>query len=77
MPCVFSSGGSIGPAAKKIIDKIAVKIAQTSMDNLNDIRMDIKTDVVISLLKSRIQGIRSTRNSIVTQMNNFKLTQLD
>ena len=69
MPCIFSSGGGIGPAAKKIIDKISNKIAYTSMERLSDIKSEIRTDIVVSLIKSRIQGLRSSRKSLLSQMN--------
>ena len=72
MPCVFSSGGGIGPAAKKIIDRIANRLASNSLEKIDDIKSDIKTDIVVSLLKSRIQGLRCSRNSITSQLSNFK-----
>ena len=77
MPCVFTSGGGIGPSAKKIVDKIATKMTHSSMERCEDIKIDIKTDIVMILLKSRIQGIRSARNSISTQMTNFKIAQIN
>ena len=72
IPCVFSSCGSIGPAAKKIIDIIANKIANRSLEKLVDIKVDIKKDVVMSLMKSIIMGIRSSRNNIISQIHNFR-----
>ena len=42
LPCVFSSGGSIGPAAKKIIKIISNKIANGSLEKIEDIKIDIK-----------------------------------
>ena len=77
LPCVFSSGGGIGAAAKKIIDTISVKMAGSSMDKANDIKKELKTDLNISLIKSQIQSILSSKNSVENQLYNFRLATVD
>ena len=56
----------------KIVDIICNKIANQSMEKVNDVKSAFKTDIVMSLLKSRIQGLRSNRNNILTQMTNLR-----
>ena len=72
MPCVFSTGGGIGLAAKKIIDCIANRLAANSLEMIEDTKSEIKTDIVISLLKSRIQGLRCSHNSVTSQRSNLR-----
>ena len=66
-PCVFTSGGGIGPAANKVISDIARKASLSSLERYEVIKEEIKRDVVFSLIKSRIQGIRSSKNCISSQ----------
>ena len=66
-PCVFTSGGGIGPSANKVISELARKASLSSLERYEDIKEEIKRDVVFSLIKSRIQGIRSSKNSISSQ----------
>ena len=68
MPCVFSSGGVIGPAARKVIDCISQRKALSSIEKVNDLKAEIRTDLSMSLQKSRIQGLRATRNSLASQL---------
>ena len=72
MPCVFSSGGVIGPAARKVIDCISAKKASSSIEKVNDVKDEIRTDLSMSLQKSRIQGLRASRSSLSSQLRNFQ-----
>ena len=76
-PFVLTSGGAIGPMAKKIINKIAEKISSSSYETKTDILSEIKKDLSTSLQKSRIQGLRANRNSILSQITNLRLSQLN
>ena len=55
--CILS-GGAIGPAARKKIDCINQRKALSSMEKINDIKAEIRTDLSLSLQKQHIQGIR-------------------
>ena len=72
IPCVLSSGGAIGSAANKIINLISNKLAVTSMEKLIDIKASIKTDLVMALLKSRVQSLRCCRNDVKDQLSHFR-----
>ena len=71
----FSSGRAIGPAARKTIDCISNRKALSSMEKINDIKAEIRTDLSMSLQKLRIQGLRATRNSVSSQLHNFQTLQ--
>ena len=73
IPCIFSSGGGIGPAARKVIKDIAIKASSNSLEKYEDIKNDIKLDIIFALLKSRIEGLRSCRNTITSQFQTLKL----
>lgn len=73
IPCIFSSGGGIGSAAKKVIKDIATKACSNSLEKYEDIKMDVKLDIVFALLKSRVEGLRSCRNNIATQSQTLNL----
>ena len=51
IPCIFSSGGGIGPAARKVIKDLATKASSSSLEKFEDIKKDIKLDVIFALLK--------------------------
>ena len=38
IPCIFSSGGGIGPAANKVIKSIANKAGANSLEKYEDIK---------------------------------------
>ena len=73
IPCIFSSGGGIGLAAKKVIKDLATKASSRSLEKFEDIKENIKLDIIFALLKSRIEGLRSCRNNISTQSQMLKL----
>ena len=73
IPCIFSSGGGIGPAAKKAIKEIATKASSNSLEKYEDIKMDIKLDIIFALLKSRVEGLPSCRNNIAAQSQTLNL----
>ena len=77
IPCIFSSGGGIGPAANKVIKNIANKASSNSLEKYEDIKNEIRLDIVFSLLKSRIEGIRSCRNNIASQLQILKMCHDD
>ena len=77
VPCIFSSGGGIGPAANKVIKNIANKASSNSLEKYEDIKNEIRLDIVFSLLKSRIEGIRSCRNNIASQLQILKMCHDD
>ena len=57
LPCCMSSGGVLGPSAKKIINLIVNKLVTNSRDNAADLKREIKSDISMSLVKSRVQGL--------------------
>ena len=74
-PFILTSGGAMSPLAKKIIQQLAKKISIDSFIKEAEIVKEIKDDISISLIKSRIQGLRCNRNSIASQMSKFKTMQ--
>ena len=72
MLCVFSSGGVIVLAARKIIDCISQRKASSSIEKVNDVKEEMRTDLSISLQKSRIQGLLASRSSLSSQLRNLK-----
>ena len=50
IPCLFTSGGGIGLAARKSINITVNKLASTTMDRVDDIKTEIRTDTAVSLL---------------------------
>ena len=68
----MSSGGVLGPSAKKIINLIVNKLVTNAQDNAADLKREIKSDISMSLVKSRVQGLRANRNGIGSQMSNFR-----
>ena len=75
LPFVLSTGGVIGKSAKKIINKISHRLANCSEESVVDIKRNLNTDLMMSLIKSRIQGLRASRNNIASQMNKFRMSQ--
>ena len=74
IPCILLSGGGIGPAEKKVIKDTANKASSNSLEKYEDIKMDIKLDIIFALLKSRVEALRTCRNNIATQsrtLNSF------
>ena len=72
LPCCMSSGGVLGSSAKKIINIIVNKLSTYALVNAADAKREIKTDISMSLIKSKVQGLRSNRNGIGTQLSNFR-----
>ena len=68
IPFVMTSGGSIGPAAKMVLKIMADKLAAKSYDTKSQILNEIKSDLSMSLLKSKIRGVRSIRKSFAAQI---------
>ena len=62
----------MSPLAKKIIQQLAKKISIDSYLKEAEIVKEIKDDISMSLIKSRIQSLRCNRNSIASQMSKFK-----
>ena len=52
MPCIFTCGGRVGRAANYVISTIANKLANVSMNTLQDIIRKIQMDISVSLIKS-------------------------
>ena len=75
LPFVLSTGGVIGKSAKKIINKISHRLTTSSEESVVDIKRNLNTDLMMSLIKSRIQGLRASRNNIASQMTNFRMSQ--
>ena len=48
------------------------KLVTNAQDNVADLKREIKTDISMSLVKSRVQGLRSNRNGISSQISNFR-----
>ena len=72
LPFCLSSGGVFGSSAKKIINLIVNKLTAINQDNSSDLKREIQTDISMSLVKSRIQGLRASRNGIISQLNKFR-----
>ena len=72
LPCCMSSGGVLGSSAKKIINTIVNKLSTYAQVNAADVKREIKTDISMSLVKSKVQGLRANRNGIGTQLSNFR-----
>ena len=53
----METGGSIGPAAKMVLKIMADKLAAKSYETKSQILNEIKSDLSMSLLKSKIRGI--------------------
>ena len=68
----MSSGGVLGWSAKKIIDIIVNKMLSYALENAADVKNEIKTDISMSLVKSKVQGLRANRNGIGTQLSKFR-----
>ena len=73
IPCIFSSGGGIGPAARKVIKDLATKASSSSLEKFEDMKKGLKLDIIFAFLKSRIEGLRSCRNNIATQSQMLNL----
>ena len=71
----MTSGGSIGPAANMALKTIANKKASKSFENRDQILRNIKTDLSMSLLKSRILSIRSPRKTLAAQIEDLRNNQ--
>ena len=72
LPAIFSTGGGIGNSAKKMINLIAQRLEFNSLEKLSDLKSEIKTDIVMSLLKSRVQSLRCSRSSISDQLKRMR-----
>ena len=72
LPFCLSSGGVFGSSAKKIINLIVNKLTAINQDNSSDLKREIQTDISMSLVKSRIQGLRASRNGIISQLSKFR-----
>ena len=72
IPAIFSSGGGIGNSAKKIINLISQRLESHTLNKLSDIKSEIKTDIVMALLRSRVQNLRCSRSSIKDQLMRMK-----
>ena len=68
----MTSGGSIGPAAKMVLKTMADKLAAKSYETKSQILNEIKSDLSMSLLKSKIRGIRSIRKSLAAQISDLR-----
>jgi len=66
------SGGSIGPAAKMVLKTMADKLAAKSYETQSQILNEIKSDLSMSLLKSKIRGLRSIRKSLAAQISDLR-----
>ena len=71
-PFILTSGGAMSPLAKNIIQQLAKRISFDSFIKEAEIIKAIKDDISMSLIKSRIQGLRCNRNYIASQMSKFK-----
>ena len=72
LPFCLSSGGVFGSSAKKVINLIVNKLTAINQDNAAELKREIQTDISMSLVKSRIQGLRASRNGIMSQLNTFR-----
>ena len=72
LSCCMSSGGVLGWSTKKIIDIIVNKMLSYALENAADVKNEIKTDISMSLVKSKVQGLRANRNGIGTQLSQFR-----
>ena len=73
-PIILTSGGALGPMAKKLIKDIANKLSRIYQTKAFYISQ-IKNDLSISLIKSRVSGLRANRNNIISQLNDLRSLQ--
>ena len=52
--------------------KILAKLSRSTQDNASDLKCEIKTDISMALVKSKVQGLRAIRNGISSQVINFR-----
>ena len=64
--------GCIRPAANMVLKTIAKKRASKSFEGRDQILKNIKTDLSVSLLKSRIIGIRSSRKTLAALIEDLR-----
>ena len=74
-PIILTSGGALGPMAKKLIKDIANKLSRTSYQTKVFHISEIKNDLSMSLIKSRVIGLRANRNNITSQLNDLRSSQ--
>ena len=55
-----------------MINLIAQRLEFNSLEKLSDLKSEIKTDIVMSLLKSRVQSLRCSRSSISDQLKRMR-----
>ena len=70
-PVVFSTGGVIGDAAKKVIRAIADKLSDKSDEDIKKKKLLIKSDISFSLIRSKISSIRNPKRNIQDQLRSF------
>ena len=76
LPFILTSGGAVGPMAQKVIKQIVLKLSKHSYDNKRMITDELKGDLSMSLVKSRIQGLRCNRNTVSSQLSNLRNSQI-
>ena len=72
IPSVITSGGSIGPDAERDLKIMADKVAAKSNETRSRILHDIKSDLTMSLLTSKIRVVRSIRKSLAAEISDLR-----
>ena len=76
----FTLGIFISPFPRKMMDIIANKFASNYMDQIDNIKMENKTGIAVSLMKSTIQGLSSSRNNMsspISESHNIPIVNLN
>lgn len=68
LPFVVSSGGVWGPSAIKIMKTISNKLFDAQSEQRSKWRRNFKTDIAMSLLKSKVQSLRAPRQDVNGQL---------
>jgi hypothetical protein len=69
LPFVVSSGGAWGPSAIKIMKTISNKLFGGQSEQRSDLRRIFRTDIAMSLIKSKVQGFRAPRQDVKGQFD--------
>ena len=62
LPAVFTTDGIAGPSAKKLLHRLAVKVAEEKGGLLAHVERRIRSQITFSILRASSSTIRSTRN---------------
>ena len=68
IPIILSSGGMMNEQTKALIKKIGQRIAHDKKDDSRRIIQEFKTEISVSLIRSRVNSIRTAKRNVAEQM---------